>query len=54
MDHILEHEGQTVPDLNDLTSAQSVGAQMDVDEDDAEASERRLPGSVSEEAKVRD
>ena len=36
MDHILEHEGQPVPDLNAVTqqSSTSTSAPMDVDADD--------------------
>jgi hypothetical protein len=40
MDHILEHEGQPVPDLGGVTESSSTGARdaMDVDdEEDAEA-----------------
>lgn len=40
MDHILEHEGQPVPDLGSITESSRAGARdtMDVDEDeDAEA-----------------
>jgi len=40
MDHILEHEGQPIPDLGGVTESSNVGARnaMDVDdEEDAEA-----------------
>ena len=39
MDHILEHEGQAVPDLGGVSEQAAAQAPMDVDEDaeDAEA-----------------
>ena len=39
MDHILEHEGQAVPDLSSTAPSGGMGPPMDVDDDDeAEAS----------------
>ena len=37
MDHILEHEGQPIPDLGGVSEQASGSGPMDVDDDDAEA-----------------
>ena len=37
MDHILEHEGQPIPDLGGVSEQASTSGPMDVDDEDAEA-----------------
>lgn len=37
MDHILEHEGQPIPDLGGVSEQAGSSAPMDVDDEDAEA-----------------
>ena len=37
MDHILEHEGQPIPDLGGVSEQTSSSVPMDVDDEDAEA-----------------
>ncbi|KAF5316564.1 hypothetical protein D9619_006280 [Psilocybe cf. subviscida] len=46
MDHILEHEGQEVPDLGAVTEQSSRSTAMDVDEDDEDAEALKALGAV--------
>lgn len=58
MDHILEHEGQAVPDLSGVSESSSGSRPqgMDVDDDDEDADALKSLGAVANnavEAKVR-
>lgn len=51
MDHILEHEGEAVPDLSGVSEqAGSRSAPMDVDEDDEDAEALKSLGALKGEA----
>jgi hypothetical protein len=55
MDHILEHEGQAVPDLGGVNEQPAGRAPMDVDEDDEDAEALKSLGALqgnAVEAKV--
>jgi UBX domain-containing protein 1/4 len=56
MDHILEHEGQPIPDLGGVTEKASSSGPMDVDNEDEDAESLKSLGVVAGnavEAKVR-
>lgn len=56
MDHILEHEGEEVPDLGAVSEQSSRPAAMDVDEDDEDVEALKALGALqggAVEAKVR-
>lgn len=55
MDHILEHEGQAIPDLGGVSEQARTSAPMDVDEDDEDAEALKSLGVLKNnevEAKV--
>ena len=56
MDHILEHEGQPIPDIGDISEQSSSSGPMDVDNEDEDAEALKSLGVVAGnvvEAKVR-